>query len=59
MQLYAWLQYNRSTDILSQVYIYAKQKHLGYKKGEANQKQQLSDLYIHATKSLISAKAKN
>ena len=25
---------------------YAKQKHLGYKKGEANQKQQLSD-YNH------------
>ena len=25
------------------VYIYAKQKHLGCKKGEANQKQQLSD----------------
>ena len=24
-------------------YIYAKQKHLGYKKDEANQKQQLSD----------------
>ena len=24
-------------------YIYAKQKHLGCKKGEANQKQQLSD----------------
>ena len=29
----------------------AKQKHLRYKKGEANQKQQLSDLYIRATKS--------
>ena len=37
--------------------IYAKQKHLGYKKGKANQKQQLSDyirivsyIAIHATK---------
>ena len=25
------------------IYMYAKQKHLGCKKGEANQKQQLSD----------------
>ena len=25
------------------IYIYAKQKHLGCKKGEANQKQQLSE----------------
>ena len=29
--------------IMTYVYIYAKQKHLGCKKGEANQKQQLSD----------------
>ena len=37
---------------------YAKQKHLGCKNGKANQKQQLSDLYIRL-KALISAKAKN
>ena len=30
---------------------YAKQKQLGYKKGEVNKKQQLSDLYIYVTKS--------
>ena len=40
---------------------YAKQKHLGCKKGEANQKQQLSDygyiVHILTTKALISAKA--
>ena len=36
---------------------YAKQKHLGCKKGEANQKQQSSD-YMRL-KALISAKAKN
>ena len=35
------------------MYIYAKQKHLEYKKGKANQKQQLSEynyIAIHATK---------
>ena len=32
-----WQRENNSS------YIYAKQKHLGCKKGEANQKQQLSD----------------
>ena len=28
------------------MYIYAKQKHLGCKKGEVNQKQQLSDYIV-------------
>ena len=39
--------------------IYAKQKHLGAKKGEANQKQQLSDYIAMRLKALISAKVKN
>ena len=38
---------------------YAKQKHLGCKKGEANQNQQLSDYIYMRLKALISAKAKN
>ena len=43
-----------SESIFPIVIFYGKQKHLGCKEGEANQKQQLSDLYIHpvhATKS--------
>ena len=39
--------------------VYAKQKHLGCKKGDANQKQQSSDYIYMRLKTLISAKAKN
>ena len=39
--------------------LYAKQKHLWFKKGEANQKQQLPDYTFMQLKALISAKAKN
>ena len=35
--------YNYGFRVISTLIIYAKQKHLGCKKGEANQKQQLSD----------------